>query len=598
MKNATTDTDVLITKTVSATESVVTFSYQIRAPQSVSRLRLVEQLPAAVDPTAVDGSTADHGEWTVETAHTVAFVSEQPPTDPIETSVQIHSETLDPHECVSELTTHTESPTDDSLTNETLTPSVNITETTHTGSGTLDTDGGEHRANGRERSAIRTNGSQTVRVGPSVAGSTAEKQELPAVGILATRTDHTVARTIVRATQHGLSVFVVDDDTASTNAQIARRLGATVVEKPAGVDDGSEQESVLRQAIGDDCPGLVLCETAGEPIDIEASVAAFEASEQRVVEMVPESAQTNVLVGIPAYNEAATIGTVVEAAKEYADEVLVVDDGSTDQTADCARAAGATVVEHDRNRGYGCGLKTIFQEANRRDVDALVIIDGDDQHDVKDIPRLLETQRESGAEIVIGNRFGESAGTKMPLYRRFGSGVITLLLNLSIGNVRPSARIQDAQSGFRSYSATAVQAIAEHPNMIDDGMSASTDILYYANTQGFTTEEVPTTISYDVSNAHTRHPITHGLNIVNRIFTTLEQNRPVTVLGIPGFCAALIGIGLGYWSVSTYVASGTLVPSSVALSVLFILLGTISVVVSAVQYSLNVSLDGLGHQRL
>lgn len=596
MKNATTDNDVSIKKTVTATETVVTFSYRIHAPQRVSRLRLVEQLPEPVDPTAIDCSTHDHADWTVETANTVAFESEQLPTDSIETTVKIHSETVDPDECVSKLTTHTESSADDSSTNETATHSIDTTDQIHTGLGTLDTDGGARSTNGGERSANRTNGSQTVGVQPSFTeDSTAEKQQLPAVGILATRTDHTVAQTIVRATRHGLSVFVAVDDTASTNAQIARRLGATVVEKPTGVDDGSHQKSVFRRAIGDDYPGLILCETAVEPIDVEASVAAFEASERTVVEMVPESAQTNVLVGVPAYNEASTIGTVVEAAKAHADEVLVVDDGSTDQTADCARAAGATVVEHDRNRGYGCGLKTIFQEANRRDVDALVIIDGDGQHDVRDIPRIVETQRESGAEIVIGNRFDETAGTDMPLYRRFGSGVITLLLNLSIGNVRPSARIQDAQSGFRSYNATAVQAIAEHPNMIDDGMSASTDILYYANTQGFTTEEVPTTISYDVSNAHTRHPVTHGLNIVNRIFTTLEQNRPVTVLGIPGLCAALVGIGIGYWSVSTYAASGTLIPSSVALSVLFILLGTISVVVSAVQYSLNVSLDGLGH---
>ena len=589
MKNATTDNDVLIKKTVSATEEVVTFRYQISAPQNVSRLRLVEQLPEPVEPTAVNFSSHDHAEWTFESSHNIAFVSEQLPTNPFETTVEVRSETLDPHECVSKLTTRTDSSFNDSPTSGTAAHSTNTTDQTK--SGMLDTDGGT-------RSANRTNSSRTISVEPPFTESGVGQQKLPAVGILATRTDHTVARTIIRATRRGLSVFVAVDDTGSTNAQIARRLGATVVEKPTNIDDGSEQESVLRRAIRDDEPGVILCETAAEPIDVEASIAAFEASERTVVEMVPESAQTNVLVGIPAYNEAATIGTVVEAATAHADEVLVVDDGSTDQTASCARAAGATVVEHDRNRGYGCGLKTIFQEANRRDVDALVIIDGDDQHDVQDIPRMLEKQQESGAEIVIGNRFGETAGTKMPLYRRFGSGVITLLLNMSIGNFRSSSRIQDAQSGFRCYNATAVQTIADHPNMIDDGMSASTDILYYANTQGFTTEEVPTTITYDVSNAHTRHPVTHGINIVNRIFTTLEQNRPVTVLGIPGFCAALAGIGLGYWSVSNYVASGTLMPGSVALSVLFILVGTIALVVSAFQYSLNVSLSELGHQRM
>ena len=593
MKNATTDNDVLIEKAVSATETVVTFSYRISTlRESVSRLRLVEQFPEPVDPTAVHFSSHDHGEWTFETASSIAFVSEQFPVDSIETTVQIHSETLDPYECISKLTTDTELSIGDSSTSDTATHSTKTPNQRDSKSARLDTDGGE-------RSANRANGSRTLSVAPPVTEvGTGRQQELPAVGILSTGPDYSVARTIVRATQHGLSVFIAVDDTGSTNAQIARRLGATVVEKSTDVEDVDEQKSVLLGAVQDEHPGMIVCEPGAEPIDVVASVAAFEASEHSVVEMVPESAQTNVLVGIPAYNEAATIGSVVEAAKDHADEVLVVDDGSTDRTASCARAAGATVVEHDRNRGYGCGLKTIFQEANRRDVDALVIIDGDDQHDVKDIPRLLDKQRETGAEIVIGNRFDEAVETDMPLYRWFGSGVITLLLNISIGNFRSSSRIQDAQSGFRSYSATAVQAIAEHPTMIDDGMSASTDILYYANTQGFTTEEVPTTITYDVSNAHSRHPVIHGINIVNRIFTTLEQNRPVTVLGIPGFCAALLGIGLGYWSVSSYVASGTLIPSSVALSVLFILFGTISVVISAFQYSLNVSLDGFEHQRM
>ena len=590
MNNATTDTDVSITKTVNATDEVVTFRYQISAHEaSGSRLRLVEQLPEAVEPTAVDWSTHDHAEWTFETATRIAFVSEQLPAAPIDATFEVHSETLDPRECVATLTTSTDSA--EGLQNtETALHSTDISAHTAAGSGAVDTDGGEYRTTGSD--------SQTVRVLPSTQRDTAVHRELPAVGVLPTGSDHTVSRTIVRATEHGLSVFVAVDDTGSTNAQIARRLGARVVEKPTDVEDVDEQKSVLLGAVQNEHPGMIVCEPGAEPIDVAASVAAFDASEHSVVEMVPESAQTKILVGIPAYNEAETIGSVVEAAKSHADEVLVVDDGSTDRTASCARAAGATVVEHDRNRGYGCGLKTLFREANRRDVDALVVIDGDDQHDVEDIPRLLETQRESGAEIVIGNRFGETAGTNMPLYRRFGSGVITVLLNVSLGNFWSSSRIQDAQSGFRSYNATAVRAIAEHPNMIDDGMSASTDILYYANTQGFTTEEVPTTISYNVSNAHTRHPVTHGINIVNRILTTLEQNRPVTVLGIPGFCAALIGIGLGYWSVSNYVASGTLVPTSVTLSVIFLLLGTISLVVSAVQYSLNVSLDGVGHQRI
>jgi uncharacterized glyoxalase superfamily protein PhnB len=453
----------------------------------------------------------------------------------------------------------------------------------------LKTDGGEPKTNGDDIQETASN------ISPDLSVETADITDRPAVGILATGTTADIIRTIYEGLRNELAVFVAVTDNCSTLAQISYQLGATVIEVPSNDIDLADQKVSLLQAVRKEShPGLIFAGTCSETIDFEASLEAFNETDQTITDAIPESAQTNILVGITAYNEAETIGTVIEAALDHADEVIVVDDGSTDQTASRARESGAVVVEHDRNRGYGCGLKTIFEEANKRSVEVLLIIDGDDQHDTSDIPKLIAEHQRSEAEIVIGKRFGETTATDMPLYRRSGLWVINSLVNLSMGKLRPASQITDAQSGFRSYNTTAVRSIAENTHVIDDRMSASTDILQFANSQGFTIAEVPTTITYDVSNPSTRHPISQGYSIVRRIITTFERERPVTVYGIPGLLLSLSGIGVAYWTISEFVTSGTVVSEYVLLSMLLVFLGSISVFMSVVQYSLNVSLDQLG----
>ncbi|MEA1870526.1 MAG: glycosyltransferase family 2 protein, partial [Euryarchaeota archaeon] len=103
-------------------------------------------------------------------------------------------------------------------------------------------------------------------------------------------------------------------------------------------------------------------------------------------------------------------------ARKYVDEVLVVDDGSTDDTVEVAEAAGAVVVSHGVNRGKGRAVKTSPGYAAEHGFDALVLLDGDGQHDPGEIPGLLEPISNDDADLVIGFRaFGQ-----MPFYRRFG----------------------------------------------------------------------------------------------------------------------------------------------------------------------------------
>lgn len=542
MGSATTDTDIALTKTVSVSGERLRVDYRIEPPDAdAQRVQLVEGFADPVSREAV--TFRDHGEgrWEYRNEHEVAFRGQFDGGDPIEATLQIAAPTLTPADCSSSVT---------------MVP-----------------DGGP--VAGGQGSPVELNG-QFPRV----------ETTDPAIGLVAADGNtEAVARSVIRATERGLSVFVATETGHETAARVAEHLGATLVQVDGG--DNEVPAALAGAARNRSYPGLVLHRDVEEQIAFAESLERFETSGDAVTEAVVESARTNVLVGIPAYNEAQTVGDVVQKASNHVDEVLVVDDGSTDGTAEAARATEATVVEHDRNRGYGHALKTIFTEAREREVDSLVILDADDQHDTDDIPRLLEAQEDSGANIVIGSRYGQSAETDIPLYRRFGLAVITLLTNVSLGSFSREDRIRDTQSGFRAYDEVAVDVLSDNADAIADRMSASVDILSIASEAGLSTAEVPTTIAYDVENANTQNPVTHGLDIVNNIFKTLERKRPVTVLGIPGLLVALTGVGVGHWTVSNYITSGTVSIGLTLVAAALVLVGTLVSIVSAVQLSLK-----------
>ncbi|WP_276302473.1 glycosyltransferase family 2 protein [Halorussus lipolyticus] len=318
----------------------------------------------------------------------------------------------------------------------------------------------------------------------------------------------------------------------------------------------ASEEDVLRMAsqhLG--FPGLLFHDTAGEYVDYDRSRREnFEDDDAYVVEPStrpgPDSDLLSMVAAIPAFEESATIGDVVRETSEYVDDVLVVDDGSSDDTAEVARDAGAIVVEHDRNQGYGGALRTAFRCADRWGIEDMVVLDADGQHDPADVPKLVEARRERDADLVIGSRFLPGNETSLPVYRRFGLSAINLLTNASLGLVQ--SPISDTQSGFRAYGRRAVESLAEDPE-IGEGMSASTDILYHASREGYDIEEVSTTIQYDVENGNSHHPVAHGLHLVANILRTVERGHPVAILGVPGFLGSISGIGLGFWTLHIYV---------------------------------------------
>ena len=159
----------------------------------------------------------------------------------------------------------------------------------------------------------------------------------------------------------------------------------------------------------------------------------------------------HITVILPAYEEEVSIGSIVLLTKLYADKVIVIDDGSTDRTAEIARKAGAEVIVHEKNSGKGTALKTGFEAAVKMGADVIVTMDSDAQHNPADIPKLATPIIKGEADMVNGSRYINGSDKNTPAYRRVGQAVLDKATNLNSG-----LHITDSQSGFRAFAASVV----------------------------------------------------------------------------------------------------------------------------------------------
>lgn len=155
---------------------------------------------------------------------------------------------------------------------------------------------------------------------------------------------------------------------------------------------------------------------------------------------------------VPAYNEADTVGRVVEETAEYVDRVVVVDDGSSDDTAQVARRHGASVIEHVVNTGVGGAVRTGYRYAIRNDYDYVLQIDADGQHDPAYVPMLLEAAAD--ADMVIASRYLNESFEDYSTIRKLGIRFFTTVVN-RLGGVE----VTDVTSGFRVYRVSALESI-------------------------------------------------------------------------------------------------------------------------------------------
>lgn len=193
-----------------------------------------------------------------------------------------------------------------------------------------------------------------------------------------------------------------------------------------------------------------------------------------------------VLVIIPAYNESSNIMPLIARVKQLLPPneafVLVVDDGSSDRTAALSLIAGAKVISHCINRGYGHALRTGYQYAVSKGYDYAIQIDADGQHDPRHIPELLAAVA-YGSDVVVGSRFANGPTYQIPFFRRAGMLLFRVLARVAGLNVT------DTTSGYRAYSRRAFIKCLELPWAYPDA-----NLLIALHRAGMTITEIPVTM--------------------------------------------------------------------------------------------------------
>ena len=215
-------------------------------------------------------------------------------------------------------------------------------------------------------------------------------------------------------------------------------------------------------------------------------------------------------------------------------EIVLVNDGSTDNTANIAKNAGAVVISHKTNKGYGAAIISLFDYARKNNAEIMITLDGDGQHDPNQIPLLLNTMIQHNVDVVIGSRF-LNQNTEAPGYRQRGIKIIT-----SAANYGADLKVSDSQSGFRAYSKDAIDSI--HPT--EEGMSVSTEILLKISNKGLSLAEVPITISYEGDTSE-QNAVPHGVSVLVNTLKYVSIRHPLPFYAIPGIALIIAGIEIG-----------------------------------------------------
>jgi dolichol-phosphate mannosyltransferase len=283
------------------------------------------------------------------------------------------------------------------------------------------------------------------------------------------------------------------------------------------------------------------------------------------------------IAAMPAYNEAHVIAEVINGCKKYVDRVVVVDDGSTDNTVGIAESLGAYVVRHETNIGYGAALKNCFEAARHLGAGAMVIIDSDGQHDPSEIPKLLEPIK-NGFDLVIGSRFVNGNGKNVPIYRKFGMKVLDVATYVAGG-----LNVTDSQSGFRAYGKRAIENI----HLYDTDMSAGSEILIQAGDYNLKFTEVEIHCRYDLDNCSSEHPFIHGPRVLFRILKDMEYRRPLYYFAFPGMIMASTGFLMGLKFLHEYYMGGYLRFGPTLLMVMLTIIGAFMVFTGIILHAIS-----------
>ena len=282
------------------------------------------------------------------------------------------------------------------------------------------------------------------------------------------------------------------------------------------------------------------------------------------------------LVAIPCFNEELAIGSMVVQARQFADRVLVVDDGSKDRTAAVARAAGAEVIVHEKNAGKGTAIRNAFRYARDHGFDAMVLMDGDGQHDPAEIPLLLEPvvgRNGHSVDVALGFRFGQN--TEMPAWRRVGKRVLDYATAAGGGGV-----VTDSQCGYRAFGRKAIEEMADR--LQADGFGVESEQLVLMNQAGLAHENVNITCRYDGIDGSTKGPVEHAMGVLTSIVDTVTSKRPLLFIGLPSIAMLVAATWLAVHTLQSYNVYGVFsIPWALATAT-FALLGAFGLLTALV----------------
>ncbi len=238
----------------------------------------------------------------------------------------------------------------------------------------------------------------------------------------------------------------------------------------------------------------------------------------------------NIIAVLPAYNEEDSIGSVILLAKLYTDNVIVIDNASSDRTVEIAKKAGADVIAHQINTGKGAALETGFKAAVDLGADIIVTMSSSGHHNPADIPKLVSPIIKNSADIVNGTLYLNSPDKNTPVYRRVGQIILGKF------NKKDPRKLRDPQTIFRAFA-------------------ASTKDVFYFDSQGLVIEndvsanvgksalrikevEIGTHRNYGYQ---VRNPIKYTLGVLEAVVRDIEVNKPLYFYAVPGFALATCG---------------------------------------------------------
>ena len=247
-----------------------------------------------------------------------------------------------------------------------------------------------------------------------------------------------------------------------------------------------------------------------------------------------------IIIVIPAYNEEKTIGNIIKDCKLYSNEIIVVNDGSKDNTEKIAYDLGVTVVSFYRNRGLGRAMRAGLREALQQKADLVITIDADGQYLIEEIPNLLELIKNNEADLVLGSRF---LGTieKMSKTKRLGNKVFAWMVRNITG-----IPLKDPNTGFRVITSEVLNSIH-----LSSSFTYTQEMIIRAVEEGFRVREIPITFKRRKKEKSRlmSDPAEYGIRSSIILFKTFRDYHPIALFGLIGVLILLGGVFIGIYAV-------------------------------------------------